>query len=414
MSVFGSPAIVSSDLQFTVGVLKEYNNFQKHNTFSSMLFDFMGKNNVVFSNGSEWKHHRTIINPSFGKISLFMEPMSLKIDEFIDVIETRAKMNENGVTVCDDIQKMTLDVLGVCVLGEDYHFMSRGDEDNPLCWYRDIVQFASKYPMRALGIFNKFPFPSTNKAWKAVTKFNNYIKTLFEQHTINPSKYNKKSLIASFIDAVNNKSLTYEEARNNITVFFLAGHETTSISMQYILYNLSKYPEYQKRLRAEILKQFPGDNLDYESVKDFEIITNVVNETLRLFSPITFLPGRISTEDSEVNGWFIPKGTQIIINIWNIHHSKELWGEDVNEFNPDRFENLNKMQKSAFLAFGGGARICLGQTFSLLEQKIFLIKLLKKFEVSWAPDSSLEISPAFYSPKAENFKFIFKPIERQS
>jgi len=128
----------------------------------------------------------------------------------------------------------------------------------------------------------------------------------------------------------------------------LAGHETTTVSLQYCLYNLSLNPKIQTRLREEILKLFPDDHLDifsYEKLKDFNMLTNVVNETLRMFPPVSYLPGRTTSEDTQIEGWNIPKGYQILINLWRITHDKKVWGEDVNDFNPDRFDNLTPQQK---------------------------------------------------------------------
>jgi len=190
----------------------------------------------------------------------------------------------------------------------------------------------------------------------------------------------------------------------------LAGHETTSVSLQYCLYNISRYPQYQTRLREEIFKQFPDDNLDYDTIKDFNIITNLVNETLRLVPPVNHLPGRETSEDTEIEGWFIPKGYQLMINVFQLHHDNKVWGDDVEEFNPDRFDNLTPLQKKSFIPFGGGSRICIGMSFSLLEQKLFLIKLLKKFELQWEPEQELEIEMGFMAPNPKKFYINFKKL----
>jgi len=212
------------------------------------------------------------------------------------------------------------------------------------------------------------------------------------------------------VGAINDNTLTYEMVKSNIVVFFLAGHETTSTSIQYCLYHLAKNPEYQTRLREEILKDFPVDDLDYEKVKDFNMIGNMVNESLRLFTPLPYLPARVALEDTTAGDWFIPKGCQVSVNVWKVSHDKEIWGEDAFEFNPDRFNNLTPDQRKAFLSFGGGPRICIGMNFSLLEQKILFIKLLKKYEVTFGEGSELEVSTVLFSPNGEKLKWNFKPI----
>jgi len=303
---------------------------------------------------------------------------------------------------------MTLDVLGVCILGEDNKFL-KGENEGPLHWYKNIISIALGHPVKTLLSF--LPFTENRDLKYNIEKFNGYILGLLEKHQSKPEEQKKNSLLSLLVGAINDKSLTVEVVKNNLTLFFLAGHETTSTSLQFCLYNLSQNPEYQSRLRNEILTQFPTDELDYEKVKEFNIIQNLVNETLRMYPPVTYLPPRECLEDTEISGWLIPKGHLIQLNVWKILHDKETWGEDAFEFNPDRFDNLTPNQRKAFLPFGGGARICLGMTFSLLEQKLFFIKLLKKYEVKWAPDSKLQITVALFSPKHETLKFVFSPIE---
>jgi len=190
----------------------------------------------------------------------------------------------------------------------------------------------------------------------------------------------------------------------------LAGHETTSVALQYCIYNLAQNPEYQNRLREDILKQFPNHDLNYDTVKDCYFLNNMIYESMRLFTPIPILPARITTEDIEIEGWVIPKGYRISVCIWKTQHSKEVWGDDAEEFKPDRFNDLTKLQSACFFPFGGGARVCLGQPFSVLEQKLFLIRLLKKYQISWPSESELVIRLALFQPDHEKLKFNFTPL----
>jgi len=211
-------------------------------------------------------------------------------------------------------------------------------------------------------------------------------------------------------DALEDKKLDYKAVKDNIVMFFLAGHETTSATIQYCLYHLAKNPEYQENLRALINNEFPDpNNLDYEKLKEFKTLEYLVNETLRIFPPVAYITRR-STEDLEIEGWFIPKKWNLVFNIWDMHRDVQVWGDDAREFKPDRFLNLTKIQKKSFLPFGGGARICIGMQFSLLEQKIFYIKLLKKFKIEWDPTSVVQMTTNLLQPVPETFKFIFKPI----
>lgn len=115
---------------------------------------------------------------------------------------------------------------------------------------------------------------------------------------------------------------------------------------------------------------------NYDLIREgFAYTFNVLRETLRLHSIVPTVT-RAPAEDDEVNGYFIPKGSKVVINIWGVHHDPELWpGGDVNSFRPERFnEDFNQW---AFLAFINGPRNCLGQHLALMEGRIILGLLVR-------------------------------------
>lgn len=104
----------------------------------------------------------------------------------------------------------------------------------------------------------------------------------------------------------------------------------------------------------------------------------VINESLRLYPPASILP-RMAFEDIKLGDLEIPKGLSIWIPVLAIHHSKELWGKDANEFNPQRFSNSKSFTSGRFIPFASGPRNCVGQSFALMETKIILAMLISKF-----------------------------------
>lgn len=106
-------------------------------------------------------------------------------------------------------------------------------------------------------------------------------------------------------------------------------------------------------------------------------LSMIINESLRLYPPATLLP-RMAFEDIKLGDLLIPKGLSIWIPVLAIHHDKELWGNDANEFNPDRFASKSFVS-SRFLPFGAGPRNCIGQSFAVMEAKIILAMLVSKF-----------------------------------
>lgn len=104
----------------------------------------------------------------------------------------------------------------------------------------------------------------------------------------------------------------------------------------------------------------------------------VINESLRLYPPATVLP-RMAFENIKLGDLFIPKGLSVWIPVLAIHHSEELWGKDVNEFNPDRFNSRPFTSGRHFMPFAAGPRNCIGQSFAMMEAKIILSMLISRF-----------------------------------
>jgi len=373
---------------------------------SVTMEEFFGNNNVVMVNGETWKNQRHTINPLFGNLSIFKDPMVNKSYELLDKIEENVDIS---YAIGDDLQKMTLDVLGVCLLGEDFKFLQGGNE-GPLKWYNNIMKSSTNHPLLLSPSLSMIPSKVKTQIKDDIKKFNDYLKNKIAETQANPN--NDKNLFNFLVEAIKEKSFNYGEVRDNLITFFVAGHETTSASLLFCLYFLAKYPEIQAKLREEIIKVLPNNEINFDAVKDINYLTNFIHETLRICPPASYLVGRVALQDTEVDGWVLPKGFQLVINIWLMHHDINAWGEDVEVFNPDRFQNLTPLQKRCFMPFGAGPRICLGNQFSMTEQKLFLVAMLKKFSIIATEDSQLELSPSIVlSPNTKKLKFIFKHLE---
>jgi len=172
----------------------------------------------------------------------------------------------------------------------------------------------------------------------------------------------------------------------------LGGVDTTSVSLSLILYMLAKHPEVQDKARKEINSHLPkNSSITYDKTNKLQYITNVIKETLRLHPPVP-INGRQATEDTEIGGYQIPKGTPIVLSTLGLQYDNRNW-ENPEKFLPERFEqNTNPF---GWAPFGIGARSCLGQRISMIESKIFLAHLLQNFRIDLISDEPLETSFGF-------------------
>ncbi|KIO29659.1 hypothetical protein M407DRAFT_21246 [Tulasnella calospora MUT 4182] len=163
--------------------------------------------------------------------------------------------------------------------------------------------------------------------------------------------------------------------------FFQAGADTTETTVKNFLLAMSLYPDVQARARKEVDQFFTeGRSPDFESQDQMPYIEAVVLESLRWNPPLSFGIPHASREDDVYNGYFIPKGTSVIANQWQVSRDPSIY-EDPSTFNPDRFiDNPNILDPRDFV-FGFGRRICPGNALGYQLSWIFVVSILWGFEI---------------------------------
>jgi len=184
------------------------------------------------------------------------------------------------------------------------------------------------------------------------------------------------------------------EARYEVKTFFIAGLETTAITLAWSMYMLSKNPAVTERLRAELDDVLDGRPPTADDVPRLEYTTMVLKETLRHFPPLWIIM-RVADKDDEIGGYRVPAGTAVVITGYITNRHPEFW-DNPEGFDPDRFskERSKGRHRTAFLAFGAGPRGCLGFPFAMMEMPLVLARVLQEFDVDLVPGQQVEAEPA--------------------
>ncbi|XBI97431.1 hypothetical protein VPH35_017805 [Triticum aestivum] len=186
---------------------------------------------------------------------------------------------------------------------------------------------------------------------------------------------------------VHNPLMSMDEIIEECKTFYLAGHETTTQLLTWTMFLLSTHSEWQEKLREEVMRECGREIPTTDMLNNMKLVNMFILETLRLYGPVTNIQ-RKAGSDIELGGIRVPEGTILSIPIKTIHRDKEVWGEDAEDFKPQRFENgVSGAAKHpyAFLPFSMGPRTCIGQNFTMIEVKVVFAMILQRFSVSLSP-----------------------------
>jgi len=173
----------------------------------------------------------------------------------------------------------------------------------------------------------------------------------------------------------------------------VAGHETSSNALSWLLYLVSTRPECLERLRHEFDSVLGDAPLTFSDVPKFEFAAQVMQEALRLYPPF-WMVDRVALSDDCAGDLAIPRGSTVIVFIYGAHHSPQHW-ENPESFDPERFSKANEKlhQPFAYLPFGAGPRGCIGGNYATLQILMILSVLLRKYDLHLAPGQTIEARP---------------------
>jgi cytochrome P450 len=200
------------------------------------------------------------------------------------------------------------------------------------------------------------------------------------------------SMLLGARDADSGEGLSDQELRDEVMTLFLAGHETTANALTWALALLSSHPEVAARLTQEV-DALEGRAPSFEDLSKLPYAMCVFKEALRLYPP-AYIIGRTALTETRIGRHVLPRGQVAFINIYAIHRRPDLFPEP-DLFRPERFLDgaEKRWPKGAYLPFGGGPRICVGNHFALMEGQLVLARLAQRFQLAGSVQGMSEAEP---------------------
>ncbi|EPB83718.1 hypothetical protein HMPREF1544_09512 [Mucor circinelloides 1006PhL] len=366
--------------------------------------------NMGNANGQDWKRQRSVANPVFHR--------AMPIEVFGQItkrmFESMDKLNNNDIVdMADYMKRYALDCLGLGIFNFDMEAVT--DSTSPYATlYKEAFSIVRDPFVYLFPAYTRIPskyIPYRNRARKANENLRQILsdiivdrkrmireKSLVFSDDIDSSNSQAPDLLTLMIMAAeeghvpNTSYLTDGELVSNLAVFFVAGHETTASATASFMYYLAANPDIQDRARQEVLDVMGDSPEDViptrEELKQMEYLDNCIHETMRINPPTSGNLPRVVTKDTNLGGFFVPKETRISIELYSVHHIAKYWDQP-EVFNPDRFNKKStSFRKDAiWMPFGYGPRTCIGQNFSLSEQRVVQAMMLKRYIWTLAPNS---------------------------
>lgn len=238
-----------------------------------------------------------------------------------------------------------------------------------------------------------WPLPQHRRFRRAVRVLDETVYGFIDQRRGHEAAYDDLlSMLMAARDAETGEGMSRQQLRDEVATIFGAGHETTSHGLTWTLYLLAQHPDVMARLQAEVDGVLHGRFPTFADLPTLPYTRMVFEEALRLYPPAPIVP-RYAAVETAVDGYRIPAGSINLILIWNIHRHPDVW-ERPQTFWPARFapERSEARHRMAFMPFGGGQRMCIGNNFAMIEGQLLLAMMAQAYSFS---------APADYTPQLD-------------
>lgn len=339
---------------------------------------------LLTSDGELWLSHRRLMQPAFHPRrieGMAHTIVSATTNMLADWQRRLPKDMPSIVDVDAEMLRLTLEIAGLTLFSIDLSRDAPRLTQAVLTALDHIVYRASNF----LALPDSVPTPRNRRFHAALDTLNDAVRDLIEARRRQMAAEDKLpddllSALLRAVDAETGQQLDVQAIRDEVLTLLIAGHETTASALTWGLYLLATHPEAQAKLRHEIAQAIGSRAPRYRDLPHLTWCRQALEETLRLYPP-AWLITRRAIEADQLDGRTIPAGAIVIISPYVIHRHPAYWAEP-DQFKPERFapgQGDQPWPRFAYIPFGGGPRVCIGQNFGIVEAMLILAALAQQF-----------------------------------
>lgn len=349
---------------------------------------FSGEN-IFTGEGAFWLKRRRLMQPAFHRqhLASFGTVMTQAAHELLQTWSTRTN---NIVRVNEEMMRVTLQIVGRALFSIDLTRETRALGD-AFANATEYILYRVQHPFYPPMNFPTGRNRKANAARKTVTQV---IQRIIQERVASGADTGDLlSLLMAMQDEETGEGLSHAELGREIVTMVFAGHETTANTLTWAWYLLAQNPDAEANLHAELATVLQGRAPTMEDVPNLHYARRVIDETLRLYPP-AWAFGREALQADTLGSYAIPAKAVVIISPYTMHRHPKFWNNP-DAFDPDRFapEQSANRPRYAYIPFGGGPRLCIGQPFALTEATLLLASIAQRYQLRVAPNKIVKPEP---------------------
>ena len=374
--------ISDPDLLYELLVTKRQ-NYRKNIRYKAAV-DTFGEG-LLLAEGDTWKRQRRIAQPTFKA-----DYIRLQIPAMAALTHRLLQQWTDSATTRRDVDG---DFLRLTQLQAGHYLMGPGFDQIEERFYAAAIAVKDNWPLppRSLpALYLRKSKQRSVRLDRAVKAVDACVFQYLAKHR--KTDFENCGVLSVLVSASRDQGDEFDDQslRDQLLSLFFAGHETSATSLCWIHYLLSEHRDVRARLQLEVHDVLGTNTPTASDLDSLEYTEQVINETLRLYSPIHSI-SRVALEDDRIGGYDIPAGSMIYVSLYATHRIPEIW-PDPDQFNPDRFtpELIAQRPRFAFIPFAAGHRNCVGATMAIAELKLIVAQIAQHFVLDVSPGHRVE------------------------
>lgn len=380
--------LASPDLVREVLVAKPH-LFPKADAEVALLGRFLGNGLVTNNDPEHHKRQRRLVQPAFHarRIAAYAETIVAYTEAMLDDWQSDAPRD-----IAEEMRDLTMFIVAKVLFNAD----------------RDALSGEARAIGEAIAVFQEvsdsdFGLPLTLPTWLP-TRRNRRLRQaqavvdqtlrriIAERRAQSEDTGDLLSMLLAATDELG--GMDEQQLLDEVITLFVAGHETTSNALTWTWYLLSQNPEAAARLQAELDAVLAGRRPMLADLERLPYALMVIKEAMRLYPPVYALNGRQAAEDVAIGDYVIPRNSYVLISQWGLHHNPRLF-PDPYRFDPERFSAANEpsIPRYGYIPFGAGPRVCIGNSFALMEAHLILATVAQRYGLALAPGQQIALNP---------------------